>query len=354
VTTHHRVLYQSAQANIDLPDESIDLVVTSPPYPMIQMWDEPFCAQDGRIEPLLSAGDGAHAFEMMHQVLDRVWATCHRTLRPGGFACINIGDATRTVAGSFRLYTNHARVIAAMERLGFQSLPAVIWRKQTNAPNKFMGSGMLPGGAYVTLEHEYVLIFRKGDKRVFAGADQERRRHSAYFWEERNQWFSDIWDLKGVKQSLAERQTRQRSAAFPFELAYRLINMYSLQEDVVLDPFLGTGTTMLAAMAAGRSSVGVEIDERLAPVIDELIRTSLPALRQRQESRIASHTRFVAEYQSSGRELSHYNTGLDTPVMTRQERELSIPAPTRITPDETRSCYTVEYKQASGWTGELF
>ncbi len=82
-----------------------------------------------------------------------------------------------------------------------------------------MGSGMLPAGAYVTLEHEYVLIFRKGGKRTFPSQNQaERRRRSAFFWEERNRWFSDVWDFKGERQRLNGSDIDRRSAAFPFEL----------------------------------------------------------------------------------------------------------------------------------------
>ena len=110
----------------------------------------------------------------MHCLLDTVWRECARVVRPGGFVCVNIGDATRKVGDNFRLYTNHSRVTLTLESAGLQSLPLVLWRKQTTAPNKFMGSDMLPSGAYVTLEHEYILVFRKGDKRVFAGASQIR------------------------------------------------------------------------------------------------------------------------------------------------------------------------------------
>jgi len=86
------------------------------------------------------------------------------------------------------------------------------------------------------------------------------RKESSYFWEERNVWFSDIWKLKGVRQLLNDKNTRNRSAAFPFELAYRLINMHSIREDTVLDPFAGTGTTTLASIASSRNSVVYEID----------------------------------------------------------------------------------------------
>ena len=102
------------------------------------------------------------AFELMHAELDKVWDECFRVLKSGGFLCINIGEATRTVGNEFRLYNNSSRIVSHCTGLGMVNLPNILWRKQTNAPNKFMGSGMLPCGAYVTLEHEWILIFRKG------------------------------------------------------------------------------------------------------------------------------------------------------------------------------------------------
>src|SRR6056297_1995886 len=269
--THHSVLFQSAEDLNNIEDKTIDLVVTSPPYPMIEMWDAVFIDRNNEIDEYMQKGDGCGAFELMHRVLDRVWKECYRVLRPGGFACINIGDATRKINTNFRLYTNHSRITALCESIGFQSLPPVLWRKQSNAPNKFMGSGMLPSGAYVTLEHEYILIFRKSDKRVFKNDEKEVRQRSSFFWEERNIWFSDIWDFKGTRQEIKNKKTRERSAAFPFELAFRLINMYSMQGDTILDPFVGTGTTTLAAMSSARNSIGVEIDKGFNEIIEETI-----------------------------------------------------------------------------------
>jgi len=198
-----------------IADGSVHLVVTSPPYPMIEMWDECFGALDPSIAAALAEGRGDDAFEAMHRALDRVWRELHRVLANGGIACINIGDATRTLDGNFRLYANHARVLQSCVALGFRSLPAILWRKPTNAPNKFMGSGMLPAGAHVTLEHEYVLVLRKGDRREFpTAAEKRRRRESAFFWEERNAWFSDVWfDIKGTPQHLCDKAGRARSAA---------------------------------------------------------------------------------------------------------------------------------------------
>ena len=112
-------------------------------------------------------GDGKQAYALIHQILDAVWDEVFRVLKDGRFACINIGDATRTLKNNFCLYPNHARILNYLLSIGFSALPDILWRKQANTPNKFMGSGMLPAGAYVTLEHEYILIVRKGSKREF-------------------------------------------------------------------------------------------------------------------------------------------------------------------------------------------
>ena len=298
----------------------MDLVVTSPPYPMIAMWDDTFTCLAPESRAALDEDDGPAACEAMHRVLDVVWAECARVLRPGGIACINIGDAVRTVGGAFRMYSNHARIISAFQALGLHPLPAIIWRKQTNAPNKFMGSGMLPAGAYVTLEHEFILVFRKGGKREFKGADTARRRASAFFWEERNTWFSDVWfDLKGASQKLCDKAARARSGAFPLELPWRLIHMFSVQGDTVLDPFLGTGTTLAAAAAAARNSVGYESDASLGPVIRETALASLPAGNARLEQRLRAHREFVRQRLEQGKELKHTVAAYDLPCISKQE-----------------------------------
>lgn len=164
-TTIHKLIIGAAQQMTAIDDDSVNLVVTSPPYPMIEMWDEVFTLQNNKISTVLQCAPNS-AFELMHQELDMVWKECFRVIKPGGFLCINIGDATRTIDGNFQLFNNHARIISCCQSVGFTCLPNIIWRKQTNAPNKFMGSGMLPCGAYVTLEHEYILVFRKGAKKT--------------------------------------------------------------------------------------------------------------------------------------------------------------------------------------------
>ncbi len=311
-----------------IKENSVGLVVTSPPYPMIEMWDEIMAKQNPEIGKALEEGKGALAFELMHLELDKVWTEVARVLIPGGFVCLNIGDATRTLNQGFALYPNHSRIIASFQKLGLVNLPNILWRKQTNAPNKFMGSGMLPAGAYVTLEHEWVLIFRKGGKRSFVSEkDKLRRKESSFFWEERNVWFSDLWDLKGTKQKIDNSETRNRSAAYPFEIPFRLINMYSLRGDIVLDPFLGTGTTTLAAMSLGRNSIGYEIDPKFSDIIFEnLEETPVDYLNNAIQNRIIQHKRFIEERTSdpSKNELKHFNDNLKLPVMTSQETEIKF------------------------------
>src|SRR3989344_6983906 len=276
--TTHKILYQDARDMSEIDSESVDLMITSPPYPMIEMWDEIFSKQNKEIKKTLKAKKGEIAFELMHKELDKVWSEVYRTLKIGGVACINIGDATRSLNDKFQIYPNHARIINHCLNLGFHALPSVLWVKETNSPNKFMGSGMLPVGAYVTLEHEHILILRKEDKRDFKTKEEkDRRSESAFFWEERNIWFSDKWrDVKGALQKLNNKKLRERSGAYPLELVYRLINMFSVYGDTVLDPFLGTGTTTLGAMISGRNSVGIEIDKNFDEIIKQRIEEIVP------------------------------------------------------------------------------
>jgi DNA modification methylase len=334
--TVHRVYFKDSRNMKEIDSASVELVVTSPPYPMIEVWDEMFGDRTPAVRKALKNRDGRTAFTLMHAALDPVWQEILRVLRPGGFACINIGDAARTVGNSFMLFPNHARILSCLLDLGFTPLPVILWRKQTNAPNKFMGSGMYPAGAYVTLEHEYILIARKGAKREFATAEaRQRRRQSAIFWEERNAWYSDVWlELKGVRQGLDHEGARNRSGAFPFELAYRLISMFSVKGDTVLDPFLGTGTTLRAAAAAGRSSIGYEIEEGLRKAIFSDARALVAQANQRIRQRIDGHLAFVNQCREIDRELKHINRNYHFPVVTRQETELLLDALEDASPAE--------------------
>jgi hypothetical protein len=189
-----------------------------------------------------------------------------------------------------------------------------------------MGSGMLPAGAYVTLEHEYILIARKGSKREFNKADDKQlRRESAFFWEERNIWFSDIWfDIKGTPQELGDKETRSRSAAYPFELPFRLINMYAAKGDLVLDPFTGIGTTMAAAMASGRNSIGFEIDKALAYTINLIKDDIIDFSNGHIHNRLLKHIDFSMKWINDNGPMKYNNKHYGFPVMTAQEQELVL------------------------------
>ena len=323
--TQHRVFAKSSVSMGELAEGSIDLVVTSPPYPMIAMWDGLFSGINPEIGVLLEEDAGA-AHELMHKELDKTWAELRRVVKGGGTVCINIGDAARAVGDDFSVYPNHARVVSKMAELGFSVLPGIIWRKPTNAPNKFMGSGMLPAGAYVTLEHEHILLFRKGGKRAFSEEEKALRRESAYFWEERNEWFSDIWELGGRRQ-MVDAGSARRSAAYPLELPRRLILMFSIYGDTVLDPFLGTGTTMRAAMALGRNSAGYELDGSLAELSKRGALDGIEGCRGMGEARLCRHAAFVKSRAESGKEVKYTNERYGFPVVTSHERGIVLYRP---------------------------
>jgi hypothetical protein len=181
----------------------------------------------------------------------------------------------------------------------------------------------------VTLEHEYILIFRKGKKRIFTTPQAKLlRRQSALFWEERNKWYADRWDLSGVRQYLGTKGTeaeRTRSAAFPLELAYRLINMYSVQGDTVIDPFAGTGTTLLASLAACRGSLGMEIDPALGSVFVARAAQFIPVLNEFILARLHAHLQFARDQETRNTPLAYRNSRYGFPVKTRQETDLFIP-----------------------------
>lgn len=349
-STTHQIYFSDARNLGKIEDESIHLIVTSPPYPMIEMWDEVFGEINPKIRKLLSKDAGAEAFECMHQELDKVWKETERVLIPGGMLCINAGDATRSIAGNFQLFSNHARILQQCLSLGFQNLPNILWRKPTNSPTKFMGSGMLPPGAYVTLEHEYILVFRKGKKREFrAEEEKQNRRESAFFWEERNRWFSDVWvDLKGIGQELNDpvrsratdrKQLRKRSGAFSFKLAYRLINMFSVKGDTVLDPFLGTGTTMFSAMVAERNSIGYEIDPEFRTHIEGQVSDVKELSNQIIAKRFHDHLEFVSQREKP---MKYRNKWYSIPVVSRQETEIKFQKIKSIQSVDS-SKYLVEY-----------
>jgi modification methylase len=281
--TQHKIIIGNSQQMPEISDCSVHLMVTSPPYPMIQMWDQQFGETDPKIgklwkklEKTPSEETVTEIYDLMHENLAKVWAETFRVLVEGGIVCINIGDATRTINGRFRVFPNHARIIEHCERLGFLTLPYILWKKPTTKPmykgkGAFLGSGFLPPNAYVTLDCEYILIFRKGNLRKFPPKDPLRYQ-SALTKKQRDEWFTQIWQITGTRQTTNELE--RRTAAYPDEIADRLIKMFSIKNDTILDPFIGSGTTAKVALQNERNSIGYETDKKLLPTITEKTKNS--------------------------------------------------------------------------------
>ncbi|NLE05689.1 MAG: site-specific DNA-methyltransferase [Crenarchaeota archaeon] len=282
ISTLHQVIFGSSQQMPEVADASIHLMLTSPPYPMIQMWDQTFAQTDLEIAKLFKKLDVAcseevitQLYDKMHNNLTQVWKETYRVLIEGGIACINIGDATRSINGKFRLFPNHARIIEHMEKIGFTTLPYILWKKPTTKPKykgkgAFLGSGFLPPNAYVTLDCEYILLFRKGKLRHFPPKDPNRYS-SALTKKQRDEWFTQIWTVTGTRQTNTDLE--RRTGAYPEEIADRLIRMFSVKGDTVLDPFVGSGTTVKVSIQNKRNSITYEIDQNLLPIITKKVAT---------------------------------------------------------------------------------
>jgi site-specific DNA-methyltransferase (adenine-specific) len=237
--------------NLDwIPDLSVHLVVTSPPYFNLKKYnDHP--DQMGDI----------HDYEQFHDELDKVWAHCHRVLVPGGRVVCVVGDvcvARRKNRGRHLVWPLHADIAVRTRALGFDYLTPILWNKIANAKFEAAGNGAgflgkpYEPNAIVKNDVEYILMLRKPGS--YRKPTAEQRATSRLTKEEQSQWFRPIWT------GLTGASTREHPAPFPVELAFRLVRMFSFTGDTVLDPFVGTGTTTIAAMRANRNSIGSEID----------------------------------------------------------------------------------------------
>jgi len=214
---------------------------------MIAKWDELELFVKGREEFIIDKID----FGAQHSRLLRIWEECKRVLVEGGIACINIGDATRSINKEFCCYPNYAKITMTMFEMGFTPLVPIIWKKISNRPNAFLGSGMLPSNGYIAQDCEYIGIYRKGGKRKFKPHDLARYA-SEFTKEQRDVWFQQVWSIGGAMGA-------KGTSAFPKEVPYRLVQMFSCLEEVVLDPFSGTGTTSRVCEELERKFIGYEI-----------------------------------------------------------------------------------------------
>jgi site-specific DNA-methyltransferase (adenine-specific) len=254
----HRVVIGDSRRMAEVEDRSVHLVVTSPPYWQLKDYGDP-----GQI----GFND---TYEAYINSLNLVWMECHRVLHEGCRLCVNIGDqfARSVYYGRYKVIPIRTEVTKFCETVGFDYMGAIIWQKVTTCNTtggaSIMGSFPFPRNGILKIDYEFILVFRKhGTPPKVDRATKERSRLSIDEW---NLYFSGHWTLPG------ERQDRHL-AMFPLEIPTRLIRMYSFAGDAVLDPFLGSGTTALAAWKLERESIGYEINRDFLSVIEEKCRS---------------------------------------------------------------------------------
>jgi modification methylase len=251
--TQHRVILGDARVMNELTVGHVHLVVTSPPYWILKKYEDGAGeAQLGHVED----------YPQFLDELNQTWRRCIDALVPGGRLCIVVGDicVPRRKIGRHHVVPLHADISVQCRNIGFDYLTPILWYKIANATTEVEGNGSpflgkpYEPNAIIKNDVEYILIFRKpGGYRKPTG---DQRLLSLIAKENHARWFRAIWDdIPGSSR------TKGHPAPYPVELAYRLINMFSFVGDVVLDPFLGTGTTTEAAILAGRSSIGYEVEE---------------------------------------------------------------------------------------------
>jgi modification methylase len=248
------IIYQAdARCMPEVSRQSVSLVVTSPPY---------YDIKDYKSDEQIGFGQSLH-----HYLRDlyRVWRECHRVLLPGARMCINIGDQfTRTRDfGRYKVLPLHAEVITQAEHIGFDYMGSIIWQKKTTMNTSggasIMGSYPHPPNGIVEIDYEFILLFKKRGKRSIPREKRDKAKMTKAEWKE---YFSGHWLFRGKRQGA-------HGAAFPRELPYRLIRMFTVNGDKVLDPFLGTGTTMQAALSCAREAIGYEINPDYISIIEE-------------------------------------------------------------------------------------
>ncbi len=253
-----------------IADESVHLVVCSPPYWTLKDYNE-HPDQLGHVED----------YEKFLDELDRVWRHAFRALVPGGRLVCVVGDVclSRREFGRHLIMPLHADIVVRCRRVGFDNLNPIIWHKIANAKfevegaSKFLGKPYEPN-AIIKNDIEFILMQRKPGG--YRKPTDRQRKLSMIGKQDFDEWFQQFWNLGGAS-------TKEHPAPFPLELASRLVRMFSFQGDTVLDPFAGTGTTLLAAAAAGRNAIGVEIDPTYVRLAERRLNASAVDLFSRTE-----------------------------------------------------------------------
>jgi DNA modification methylase len=249
-----KIIIGDSRKMVEIKDESIDLIVTSPPY-----WHIKDYGKVGQI------GYGQTLHEYLKD-LYRVWEECFRVLKSGRRLCINIGDqfARSVIYGRYKIIPLHAEVISQCEKIGFDYMGAIIWQKKTTMNTTggavVMGSYPYPPNGMIEIDYEFILVFKKPGK--IENVLKEIKENSKLTKEEWKEYFAGHWGFGGEKQINHE-------AMFPEELPKRLIKMYSFIGDTVLDPFVGSGTTVKVALELKRNAIGYEINENFLEIIKE-------------------------------------------------------------------------------------
>jgi DNA modification methylase len=260
IPTTHRLYMGDARDMSNLKPESVHLVLTSPPYWSLKEYRDTE-AQLGHIE----------SYEEFLQELDRVWKHCFRALVPGGRLICVVGDvclSRRENAGRHTVVPLHASIQEHCRRIGFDNLAPIIWHKISNAAHEVEnGSGFLgkpyEPNAVIKNDIEFILMQRKPGG--YRAPDIATKTLSLISADNHKRWFQQIWT------GITGASTKQHPAPYPTELAERLVRMFSFVGDTVLDPFLGTGTTTVAAAKWGRNSVGFEIDDHYFKLAEKRI-----------------------------------------------------------------------------------
>lgn len=262
-TTHELRLHDARDLSW-LKDESVHLIVTSPPYFTLKKYESNE-NQLGEIDD----------YDNFLDELDKVWRECSRVLIPGGRICCVVGDVcvSRRAAGRHYILPLHADLQVRARKTGLDCLNPILWFKIANGATEVQGNGSgfygkpYQPGAIVKNDVEYILFFRKGG--TYRSPESMQKVLSMLTKEEMQAWLINAWsDIRG------ESTRAGHPAPFPQALAERLIRLFSFAGDTVLDPFVGTGTTCVAALNTGRNSIGVEIEKKYFTMAELRLRTA--------------------------------------------------------------------------------